>query len=204
MLFVFALVLRFGESAFQAQSPDATCPPPPAASQRTPRPAYLPCQVDRQMVWAATNKPPVYPATAAAAGTGGLVRVQFVVSAEGIVEDTAIKVFKSPHDMFTDVVRTALSTWRAEPAQLAGSAVRELVTYDFRFLNSDLNDCGGTQFLDPQTTIVCRPVTRSRPGRRAERGGLEQVEREFSRMNTNFHESLQSPSKHCGAAGRHC
>lgn len=157
MLLAFALALRLGWPTPEARLFAALCPQPPVPSRRAPRPAYLPCQVEHDIAWSATNRRPVYPDEAVAAGLDGLVRVLFVVSARGIVEDTTIKVLRSPHDIFTSAVRNGLLTWRADPARLAGSAVRELVTHDFRFVISDSTDCPRAYFFEPQTTIVCRP-----------------------------------------------
>lgn len=74
-----------------------------------------------------------YPAALFAEKTSGLVVAEFVVSADGHVEDDTFGVVSSTDRLFTDAVRRAVRLAVFIPAQLKGKPVRQLVHQPFSF-----------------------------------------------------------------------
>ncbi|HET7584690.1 MAG TPA: energy transducer TonB [Gemmatimonadaceae bacterium] len=89
--------------------------------------------VDAPAVMRAGNPRPAYPETLRASGITGTVRVQFVVSARGVVEHGSARVVASDNALFTAAVLGVLPRLRFQPAVVRGRAVRVLVEQTFAF-----------------------------------------------------------------------
>jgi protein TonB len=89
-------------------------------------------QVDRE-VQPIGGASPQYPDRLRSAGLEGTVVLRFVVGANGRVEMNSVKVLDSPHDAFTDAVKTALRRMRFRAAEVRGTKVRQLVEQSFTF-----------------------------------------------------------------------
>lgn len=74
-----------------------------------------------------------YPAALFAEKTPGSVVAEFVVSADGRVEDDTFGVVSSTDRLFTDAVRRAVQSAVFTPAKLKGKAVRQVVHQPFSF-----------------------------------------------------------------------
>lgn len=74
-----------------------------------------------------------YPASLFAQKMSGTVIAEFVVSADGKVEDDTFGVVSSPDRLFSESVRRALSSAVYRPAIKGGRAVRQLVHQPFTF-----------------------------------------------------------------------
>jgi TonB family protein len=74
-----------------------------------------------------------YPASLFAEKTPGSVIAEFVVSADGKVEDDTFGVVSSTDQLFTTSVRRALEKAVYTPATLKGKSVRQLVHQPFTF-----------------------------------------------------------------------
>lgn len=83
-------------------------------------------QVDR-VARPLTLHQPDYPDVLRSASVSGEVVVRFVVDTLGWVEPGSIQVVRSSHERFSDAVRRWLGRMRYEPAEDAGSVVRQLV-----------------------------------------------------------------------------
>ena len=68
-----------------------------------------------------------------AAGTSGIVIVEFVVDSAGQVEQPTFGVLSSTHPLFARAVQDALLGVHFSPAQLQGRTVRQIVQMQFRF-----------------------------------------------------------------------
>lgn len=74
-----------------------------------------------------------YPPSLFASRTRGLVIAEFVVDTLGHVEEETVGIVSSTGQLFTDAVRTALTTAVFVPARKAGRAVRQVVQQPFEF-----------------------------------------------------------------------
>jgi TonB family protein len=74
-----------------------------------------------------------YPAALFAEKTPGSVVAEFVVDADGRVEDDTFGVVSSTDRLFTDAVRRAVQSAVFTPAKLKGKSVRQLVHQPFSF-----------------------------------------------------------------------
>jgi hypothetical protein len=122
---------------------------------------YQPCQITREFAWSSRNLAPAYPPLATRGKIAGLVRVQFVVNRRGIVDLKTLKVFTSPHQMFTEAVRGGLRKWRATLARLGEIPVDELAAHDFLFVIPDSGRACPAVFFAAMcdTSIVCPAPT---------------------------------------------
>lgn len=94
--------------------------------------AYAENQVERivEVTRAAT---PRFPEPLRNSGIEGDVQVTFIVGTNGRVEANSIRIVHSPHQLFSESVRTALLDARFRPAQVGGHSVRQLVAQSFSF-----------------------------------------------------------------------
>ncbi len=76
---------------------------------------------------------PRYPDALRSAGVEGVVRMRFIVGANGRVESGSIETIDSPNPAFAQSVRTALLGMRFRPAEVGGHSVRQLVEQSFTF-----------------------------------------------------------------------
>lgn len=74
-----------------------------------------------------------YPPGLFAAKVGGIVLAEFVVDAGGGVERETFGIVSSPHPLFSDAVRQALTRALYKPALRQGVPVRQLVQQPFEF-----------------------------------------------------------------------
>jgi TonB family protein len=92
---------------------------------------------------------PEYPETLKAEGATGAVIAEFVVNADGRVDDPTIGVIAASHVPFADAVRRALPLARFNPATRGGETVRQVVQQSFLF--------------DPQPVAAANPAPPRRP-----------------------------------------
>lgn len=76
---------------------------------------------------------PVYPAALRQEGTGGVVRLQYVVDCAGRVDSTSIQVITSPDERFSRAAMFAIQHTRFMPATLEGRPVVYLMEQNIRF-----------------------------------------------------------------------
>ena len=77
--------------------------------------------------------PLVYPELLRDAGVEGIVVLEFVVNADGSVEQSSIHVVKSPHPLFNESSIESLRHARFRPARVNGHAVRVLARLPLQF-----------------------------------------------------------------------
>ncbi len=78
------------------------------------------------------QNPMPYPARAKAQGTTGYVLLSVLIGPTGMVEKVRV-LESSPPGVFDDVAVAGVQTWRFEPAQYRGEAVRVWATQRVRF-----------------------------------------------------------------------
>ncbi|HPF61437.1 MAG TPA: energy transducer TonB [Gemmatimonadales bacterium] len=76
---------------------------------------------------------PVYPAALRRAGTGGVVRVQYVVDCAGRVDSASVRVVASPDERFSDAAVFAIRHTRFRPATREGRPVVYRMEQNIRF-----------------------------------------------------------------------
>jgi protein TonB len=74
-----------------------------------------------------------FPESLKSVGVQGTVVMRFIVGVDGKVEPGSIEAISSPHNLFTQAVRTALLSSRFQPAEAGGHKVRQLVEQPFIF-----------------------------------------------------------------------
>jgi TonB family protein len=74
-----------------------------------------------------------YPAAVFAAGSGGLVVVEFVVDSVGRVEPGTLGIVSSSDQLLSDAVKRAVEAASYTPARLKGAPVRQVVVQPFSF-----------------------------------------------------------------------
>jgi TonB family protein len=125
------------------------------------RTTLLQCQVTTDVHWRFPLAMPLHPPEMLAAQVGGFVRLGMTVNLDGSVDSTSIKVFQSPHALFTAAARVAVLKWRGTPARLGETPVREYREQDFLF---ELPPSQACTWSGPWTMGVgipaCAPTTR--------------------------------------------
>ena len=101
---------------------------PPVENQ-----VYFESQVEKPVVALANSAAPRYPEVLKAAGVEGEVVATFVVDTTGRADASSFKILKSPSDLFSAAVRTALPNMRFLPAEVAGKKVKQQVQQAFVF-----------------------------------------------------------------------
>jgi TonB family protein len=109
------------------------CVMPPVRVSGRADEVYVDCQLTHPARWLAPRREPVYPEPFRVAGIEGRVRLQFVVNAQGRVDDGSIRVVQSTHSRFTKAARYALLSWRATVPRRDSVPVPELMVQDFVF-----------------------------------------------------------------------
>jgi protein TonB len=108
---------------------------PPLASSAMDAPQlkdrYLAHELDTGLVPLA-KVAPVYPLHAARRGIEGEVQVQFLVTAEGTVQDIEI-LAAEPEEVFDKSVIDCVSRWRFQPGRVQGIPVAALAQTTIRF-----------------------------------------------------------------------
>lgn len=106
---------------------------------------YTAEQVDEPAILAPGTVNPVYPDTLWRAGVTGRVVAEFIVGADGVIEQGTFGVASTTHPYFSAAIRSALETAIFRPASLAGKKVRQLVQVPFVFEPTEAPSDGGTQ-----------------------------------------------------------
>jgi TonB family protein len=107
-----------------AQTPQASpSAPPPAGLVRVGGNIKPPLKV--------ADVRPAYPTDLAARGVGGVVILQGVIDANGLMRD--IKPLRSPNETLTQSAIAAFSDWEFTPTLLNGSPVEARITATFQF-----------------------------------------------------------------------
>lgn len=108
--------------------------PTPAVEQdTTKKKAMVEFKLDSQVVFAPGSPMPHYPDALRSTGTNGVTVVQIVVDTTGLPIASSFKVVRSPHDLFTQAVKTALLDSHFIPARVGERRVRQLVQIFYRF-----------------------------------------------------------------------
>lgn len=95
---------------------------------------YMPDQVDEPAIQDSAHSISVdYPAPLFAAGVGGAVTAEFVVAADGKVEEGTFGVVSSTDPLLSDAVKRAVERATFKPAKILGRPVRQLVMQPFAF-----------------------------------------------------------------------
>ena len=137
--FIIALVATVvaGIAACTSRIGDGITGPKPAVAIRSadvnPAQPYFEFQVTKEAQQIPGTGTLHYPDALRSAHVNGEVLVQFVVDSSGKVELESFRVLKSNHELFTQAVRTFLSTMRFSPAQVQGKRVKQLVQWPFFF-----------------------------------------------------------------------
>jgi periplasmic protein TonB len=76
---------------------------------------------------------PRYPNALREIGVAGQVTVRFVVDTLGRAEMDGVTVVESSHILFADAVKSALTSYRFSPGEVAGRKVRTMVQVPFTF-----------------------------------------------------------------------
>jgi outer membrane biosynthesis protein TonB len=74
-----------------------------------------------------------YPPELKTAGVSGAVDAQFVVDETGRIDLSTFKVLNNANPVFITAVKSALPTWRFEPASVQGHKVKQVVQQSFGF-----------------------------------------------------------------------
>ena len=93
---------------------------------------YFEFQVEKQALPRDDN-PPKYPEILRTGNVEGEVLAQFVVDTTGRVDMSTFKVLKSTNELFTQSVRSALTSSRYYAAEVGGRKVKQLVQRPFKF-----------------------------------------------------------------------
>lgn len=86
-----------------------------------------------QTVSLVSGPQPEYPGLLREDGTEGVVLIEFVVTENGRVDMSSLKVVESSHSLFTSAVRAVLPRMRFSPARVSGRNVRQYVQQPFTF-----------------------------------------------------------------------
>lgn len=106
---------------------------------------YTAEQVDNPAILAPGTVKPAYPDSLWRAGIGGRVVAEFIVAADGIIEQGTFGVASATHPEFSASVRSALETAVFRAATLAGRRVRQLVQVPFLFDPAEDRPAGNNQ-----------------------------------------------------------
>ncbi len=94
---------------------------------------YTADQVDEPAILAPGTVTPIYPDTLWRAGVKGRVVAEFIVGADGLIEQGTFGIASTTHAYFSAAVRSALEGAIFRSANLAGRKVRQLVRVPFVF-----------------------------------------------------------------------
>lgn len=94
---------------------------------------YTAAEVDEPAIMVPGSVEPAYPDTLWRAGLSGRVVAEFIVGADGVIEQGTFSVASTTHPYFSAAVRSALETAIFRSAKLAGKGVRQLVQVPFVF-----------------------------------------------------------------------
>ena len=104
----------------------------PATPPGSARP-YYDFEVDEPVMPARGGCMPTYPEQLRRRGVTGEVRVEFVVAADGRVEEDSFRVLQASDPGFASAIRRSLGCFRYTPARVAGAPVRVVGTQLFAF-----------------------------------------------------------------------
>ncbi|MCR4340209.1 MAG: TonB-dependent receptor plug domain-containing protein [Gemmatimonadaceae bacterium] len=99
---------------------------------------YTAAEVDEPAILVPGSVEPAYPDTLWQAGLSGRVVAEFIVGADGVIEQGTFSVASTTHPYFSAAVRSALETAIFRSAKLAGKGVRQLVQVPFVFDRTQL------------------------------------------------------------------
>lgn len=94
---------------------------------------YTAAEVDEPAILVPGSVEPAYPDTLWQAGVSGRVVAEFIVGADGVIEQGTFSVASTTHPYFSAAVRSALETAIFRSAKMAGKGVRQLVQVPFVF-----------------------------------------------------------------------
>jgi len=101
--------------------------------QMASKTVYTADQVEEPAILAPGTVTPIYPDTLWRAGVKGRVVAEFIVGADGLIEQGTFGIASTTHAYFSAAVRSALEGAIFRPANLAGRKVRQFVRVPFVF-----------------------------------------------------------------------
>ncbi|HYW30226.1 MAG TPA: TonB family protein [Gemmatimonas sp.] len=104
-----------------------------AAEKEQPQRPLSELEVDSAAMRDPDSEGPVYPPDMLEKGIQGVARMQFTVTAQGVVETASIRVIETTQQAFADAARAALPKMRFRPAWAGGRPVAQFVQQDFAF-----------------------------------------------------------------------
>ena len=113
--------------------------------QMASKTVYTAAQVEEPAILAPGTVSPVYPDSLWRAGVNGRVVAEFIVGADGVIEQGTFGVASTTHPYFSASVRSALETAIFRAARLAGKKVRQLVQVPFVFDHAAVSPGGDSQ-----------------------------------------------------------
>jgi protein TonB len=113
-------------------SSSANASAPIGGAGNTGRRAYDASEVETA-VSVIGNTIPEYPYALRSSGIEGRVIAEFVVTENGRVDVSSLRIISSTNELFVESIRRALSRMRFRPAMIGGEAVAQLVQQQFVF-----------------------------------------------------------------------
>jgi protein TonB len=106
---------------------------PPSEMETTPQEAMSELEVDSTAMRSPDSEGPVYPPEMLAKRIEGMALVRFVVSAEGSVDPSTVRIMMATDSAFALAARNALPKMKFRPAWFSGRPVSQLVEQAFTF-----------------------------------------------------------------------
>jgi TonB family protein len=106
---------------------------PPTQVETEPQEAMSELEVDSTAMRSPDSEGPVYPPEMLAKHIEGVALVRFVVSAEGTVDISSVRIMMASDSAFAVAARNALPKMRFRPAWFSGKPVSQLVEQAFTF-----------------------------------------------------------------------
>ena len=106
---------------------------PPSEVETIPQQAMSELEVDSTAMRSPDSEGPVYPPEMLAKRIEGVALVRFVVSAEGTVDVSSVRIMMASDSAFALAARNALPKMRFRPAWFSGKPVSQLVEQAFTF-----------------------------------------------------------------------
>lgn len=106
---------------------------PPSEVETKPQEAMSELEVDSTAMRSPDSEGPVYPPEMLAKRIEGVAVVRFVVSDQGSVDPSTVRIMMATDSAFADAARTALPRMRFRPAWFSGKPVSQLVEQAFTF-----------------------------------------------------------------------
>jgi protein TonB len=118
---------------------------PPSEVETKPQNAMSELEVDSTAMRSPDSEGPVYPPEMLAKRIEGVALVRFVVTAEGAVDVTTVRIMMASDSAFAVAARNALPKMKFRPAWFSGRPVSQLVEQAFTFKIAKPTDPKGSE-----------------------------------------------------------